>query len=261
MASPVREHRAPRRYSLTTEQARRLGAFLERHGGITSIRIDRFSTQFGCARKTVHEQVERLGFEVTQVARRETAAPRIEDVFPDRDAEAAPRVPDPASDSQPVDEEMAILAAEEVRLRDEHDRREAELLAAIAELEDRIRDRETQLEQDRAAVRKYMSATKELRAATRSDRDVIDTLRDENTVLKMRNRRLSGEMEQCRDANGRIKDEMRNSMARERTLLSELQRLAGISNTASIDLSIRSRQEFRAAILNRVRYEPRLNCR
>jgi hypothetical protein len=208
MGSHVKEHRAPVRYNLTVAEKEKLTAIIQRQGFVPDKQVRGFARQFGCATKPIVNLVSGLHMDITPAPdtppKTETARERAERHFqpgktpPVPESEATPEVEASDSDDRTMTEDefdgaVALLAEEEARIKGARRDGEAELLAEEIAFEERS-TRETEAlaaeqEKTRAAIRQ----TAEIRRATRSDREALETAEGEASRLRRKVRKLEEE--------------------------------------------------------------------
>ncbi len=223
MGTP-KEHRAPTRYSLLPYESREILDHCESRGHITDRQLTLFANRFGCARKTVYQVVEMHHYSVipsipAQDRKREHL--QNDESLSKPFEETADQVPhEPTLGAE--DENLNVLVMEEEILRETYQRKEAELLEAVSDLEAQFEQRSSQVELHSEKARQAIQQTRRLRISTRQDRDDLETLRGENTLMAHKLRKAQKQTEEIRQANKEIRAQLKESMARERRLIDAL---------------------------------------
>lgn len=229
----IKEHRAPTRYSLTPSEQRDIGAYLRIRGGITTREVRGLARRYGCAQKVIHEIADRGRIAITQIPKASSIRPRPETPEPETpEPETAEHEPDPPPDQKNHDElgqGLETLSQLEVRLREEHRRREETLLSEICALEEQLQINAAKREQSSIDQTNYakrqVERTRRLRIATREDRQTIETLKGECSAATRKIDRLKTKIEDYRTRNLRLNRELRASADREEKLVSALEDL------------------------------------
>ena len=226
----LKEHRAPVRYSLKPDENREIVSLCEKRGHITGRQMKGFASRFGCSQKTVHQAVERHGFDVigdapTGAERKprhiEEARRRAESHFTSPKSKYPPEEPSPPK-SDPEVESLDLLAQEEQKLLDAFKLREAEMLEAVSDLERQLAEQSAEVEKERERAREAIQQTRRMRIATRSDREALEETRGELTSMRLKYGRLEKEVDKIKAANTEIKKELRASVQREKRLIEAL---------------------------------------
>lgn len=226
MKSQQRSHRAPVRYSLRPEETQEIVSHLLANSGMTESNLNKFAVRFGCSKKTIHQAVTRHGCEILpqQSAPKAIKAPRPKTNEKTGENPALLSQNPPPKELPDEIDPLEILITEEERLRADYENRENDILKVAGDFEKDLSAREADLGTQRERVRAAIQQTRELRIATRADRDLIEELKGEITTLKIKTARAELQRQKAKDANIAIKKELRSSMARERKLLEVLER-------------------------------------
>jgi chromosome segregation ATPase len=225
-----KEHRAPVRYSLKPEENKEILTHCQSHGHMTDRQMKSFASRFGCSQKTIHEAISRRGFDIVaanlpQSRGRsravEEARQRAEAHFT-TPANKYPPKEVRSEEEKASEKKLDILAEEEMNLRRAFEKREAEMLEAVADLERQLAEQTAKAEEQQERAMAAMQQTRRLRIATRADRETLEEVKGNVTSLQVKCMRLEKQAEKIAQANTEIKNLLKESMARERRLLDAL---------------------------------------
>jgi DNA repair exonuclease SbcCD ATPase subunit len=213
----VKEHRAPVRYSLSRNEAVSLAETLKTRGELTDEQARNYAKRHGVATKPIYNLAEKMNIPIRQGDPRGSSQKSMtkRDVF--AAAEAMFKAPTKDHEDQ-VQPEPQVEA----------DKIPADHLAVDANAELAKMREELVAEQERA--RKAIRQTKALREATREERERLEELEGEVSVLRRKNASLEEKLDRAKTiARENLKD-LRASVQRERRLIEAL-------NTSEADLA------------------------
>ncbi len=259
MGSSTKEHRAPIRYSLKPHEARRVASIIHAQGGATDKQVKGLARRLNCAAKTIHDIVSRHGFDVTPHNDNAPRPRRDRDRLAEAEkhlaaqqekcqASAAPDGGEAGADDDQassaerngvsldaLDSALDILAQEERRLNRERMAGEEDLAARTLELEAQLAREKAALEEERQKVREALHQTAALRRRTRDERTELETLRGRVGQAERKQRNAEARAKEYREIALEDRQHLKDSMARERSLVEALRR-------AERDLADRTRE-------------------
>jgi hypothetical protein len=221
MSSPVRKHRAPVRYSLKPHEVRRLLAEISPRGGATLAQIGGIAARLGTARKTIVEIFQRNSLKIL-----DTPAPEPKPFFKPKivptDADE-PQVdttgPSAEEDYSKIDEALEVLAQEEGRLHEEQGIAHTLLIEEEARHAAEIAEERAKLQAQEARTRTAIRQTAELRRQTRSEREGVDELKAQITILEHKLFMAQSALRKAQTRNDALDPDLRASLAREIDLI------------------------------------------
>lgn len=224
MSSQPKAHRAPTRYSLRPEEIRSVISILQRRKGLSERQLSGIANHLGCAKKIIHEIAARHGYEIRPATKPLCQGKPRPPLPPGQTQQISQTAISPTGAEEERESELLnILLEEEIRMATDFKRREEDLLESVSDLEAQLQERAAALEEERERARQAISQTKALRQATREDRETLETLRGEITILRYKNTKLGRRAEKISETNKALRRELRLSMERERRLIETLE--------------------------------------
>ncbi|MFZ3585393.1 hypothetical protein ACOI1H_25230 [Loktanella sp. DJP18] len=261
----TKEHRSPTRYSLTPDENRALATIMKGKGQITDLQIRAQARHLGCATKPIYHLAESLSIPVILDKNRNrkeqhaglSARDRAEKFFKSDEeiiqaglTTELPMVLQNLIEDDPESSRVDIMEGDDFNravdmLAEEEDRLTAYQAQVVereakreAEFEDRVAKMSEHIARLEARARAAIQQTKQLRIDTRSDRDRIEDLESKCSRLERENAALEKRALQAVHISHEDRRELKESMARERRLITALQQ-------SEVDLShARSQQSF-----------------
>lgn len=228
----TKQHRAPIRYSLTPHERKDIAAYLRIRGRVTTREIHGLARRYGCAQKIIHEIADHGHVPITQLPKpSSTPRPAAPSSAPDPDPEHKPDDPDE------IERDLETLSELEARLRKEYQLREEELLSEICSLEEQLNEQAEKREQNSIDqidyAKRQVERTRQLRIATREDRETIESLKGECSASKRYNNRLKKKIDTLHEHNRWLNKELRASTEREKKLVLALEELLSETSETS----------------------------